>query len=223
MDVTRYKYFYHLLAWSIVAVLICIPTSGKMIDLAGYPVSISVLFFPILCVLADVIAEVYGYAAARYVVLYTALTQIVVTLFFQAVAYYPPAESFTNNDAFVTILSAMPTMVISGIVAVYVGEMANNYVLAKMKVYSKGKWMAWRFMVSTLVGQFVNTAIFYLFGLWGILPWDTLWESIIVATLIKVGVEAVMLPISTTLAKRLKKAEGIDHFDRKTDFSILKI
>jgi uncharacterized integral membrane protein (TIGR00697 family) len=188
----------------------------------GVPLSISIFYFPFIYIISDVLTEVYGYAVARRVVWYNVAAQLVTMLMFQFVAYYPPFPG-SDDSAYRAILTIAPQLVVCGIGAMFIGDIANNYVLAKMKVWSKGKHQAARYVVSTLVGQVVNTAFFYVFGLWGLLPIDSLLESVLYASITKVAVEIVMLPLTIRFANWLKKEEGVDVYDKKTDFNPLII
>jgi hypothetical protein len=221
-DFSRYKYLNDLLIAHIFFALVCIPTAGKMVDVFGVPLSISIFYFPFIYVVADVLTEVYGYGPARRVVWYGTIAQVVATGIFSFVAWYPPAASFGSNEAFATVLSAAPQLVFFGTIAVFLGDISNNYVLAKLKVLTGGRMQALRFVASTLVGQGVNTAFFYTFGLWGMLPSSVLIQSILLASAAKVMVEIVMLPFTIRFANWLKKREGVDAFDTQTDFSPLK-
>jgi queuosine precursor transporter len=173
-------------------------------------------------VLSDIVTEVYGYALARRVLWYSIAAQLVAVAVFQLVEVYPPSVVMTNNQSYVDVLSAAPRIVLFGTLAVFSGEIINNYVLAKMKVWTGGRYMPARFIVSTLCGQFANTAVFYTCALWGIMPPSLLIKSIALASLIKVGVEIALLPLSIRVSVWLKKSEGTDVFDTATDFNPLK-
>ncbi len=217
------KYFTGLLIWNVVFALICIPTAGKMVDIFGIPLSISIFYFPFVYIIADLLTEVYGYAAARHVLWYTVITQTVATVIFQFVAYFPPAQTFAQDEAFRAVLTAAPQMTFFGMIAVFFGDISNNYVLAKMKILTGGRLMSLRFFASTVVGQTVNTAIFYIFGLWGFLNFDFIVQSVLLGSFCKVAVELVMLPVTVKVAARLKQAEKLDTFDNGTDFNPFKL
>lgn len=219
---TQSKYLIHLLIWNIFFALICIPTSGKMIDVFGIPLSISIFYFPFVYIIADVLTEVYGFAAARRVLWYTIVTQVIATLIFQFVVYYPPANTFSNDSSFRVVLEAAPQLVLFGTIAMFVGDISNNYVLAKLKILTRGKHLGLRFIISTLAGQSINTAIFYTFGLWGMLSTEFLLKSVIVGSIAKVAVEIVMLPMTIKISNWLKKEEKIDTFDQDTNFNPIK-
>jgi uncharacterized PurR-regulated membrane protein YhhQ (DUF165 family) len=91
-----------------------------------------------------------------------------------------------------------------------------------MKVWTNGRFMSARFVTSTLCGQMVNTTVFYIFGLWGMIPTRVLTQSILVATLTKVSVELILLPVTLRISLWLKRMENVDYFDRATNFNPLK-
>jgi uncharacterized PurR-regulated membrane protein YhhQ (DUF165 family) len=114
----------------------------------------------------------------------------------------------TNNQAYVDVLSVAPRLVLFGTLAMFSGDIANNYVLAKMKVWADGRCISARFATSTLFGQIVNTAVFYIFGLWKTIPTSVLTKSIVVASLTKVSVELLLLPITLKYPRGSKESKA---------------
>ena len=141
---------------------------------------------------------------------------------FQFVIVYPPSRVMTNNQSYIDVLSTAPRLVLFGTLSMFAGDIANNYVLAKMKVWNDGRYISARFVLSTLCGQTVNTAVFYGFGLWGLIPWGVLTKSIIAASLAKVGVEVLLLPLTLKISLWLKRIENVDFFDTETNFNPLR-
>jgi queuosine precursor transporter len=166
----NYKILNHIVLWNIFFAIICIPTAGKLIDVMGIPLSISIYYFPFVYIFADILTEVYGYAIARRVLWYCIFAQLLMVAIFEFVIFYPPSAVMTNNQSYVDVLSAAPRLVLFGTLAMFAGDIANNYVLAKMKVWTNGRYMSARFVTSTLCGQSVNTGVFYIFGLWRMIP-----------------------------------------------------
>jgi uncharacterized integral membrane protein (TIGR00697 family) len=220
--VQNYKYLNHIVLWNVFFAVICIPTAGKLIDVVGIPLSISIYYFPFVYILADILTEVYGYAVARRVLWYCIFAQLLVIAVFEFVILYPPSTVMTNNQSYVDVLSTAPRLVLFGTLAMFAGDTANNYVLAKMKVWTSGRFISARFVASTLCGQMVNTTVFYIFGLWGMIPTRVLTESIVVASLSKVSVELILLPVTLRISSWLKRVENVDYFDRATDFNPLR-
>jgi len=218
----NYRFLNHVVLWNVFFAIICIPTAGKLIDVMGIPLSISIYYFPFVYIIGDILTEVYGYAIARRVLWYCIFAQLLVIAIFEFVILYPPSAVMTNNQSYVDVLSVAPRLVLFGTLAMFAGDIANNYVLAKMKVWTNGRFISVRFVTSTLCGQMVNTAVFYIFGLWGIIPTRVLSESILVASLTKVSVELLLLPVTIKLSLWLKRIENVDYFDKATNFNPLK-
>jgi uncharacterized integral membrane protein (TIGR00697 family) len=218
----NYKFLNHIVLWSVFFAIICIPTAGKLIDVMGIPLSISIYYFPFVYISSDILTEVYGYAIARRVLWYCIFAQLLAIVIFEFVIVYPPSAVMTNNQSYVDVLSAAPRLVLFGTLAMFAGDIANNYVLAKMKVWTNGRYISARFVTSTLCGQMANTAVFYIFGLWGMIPTNVLAKSILAASFTKVGVELLLLPVTLKVSLWLKRIENVDYFDRGTNFNPLK-
>jgi len=218
----NYKFLNHIVLWSVFFAIICIPTAGKLIDVMGIPLSISIYYFPFVYIFSDILTEVYGYAIARRVLWYCIFAQLLAIVIFEFVIVYPPSAVMTNNQSYVDVLSAAPRLVLFGTLAMFAGDIANNYVLAKMKVWTNGRYISARFVTSTLCGQMANTAVFYIFGLWGMIPTSVLAKSILAASFTKVGVELLLLPVTLKVSLWLKRIENVDYFDRGTNFNPLK-
>jgi queuosine precursor transporter len=217
-----YKFLNHIVLWNVFFAIICIPTAGKLIDVLGIPLSISIYYFPFVFIFGDILTEVYGYAVARRVLWYCIVAQLLAIGIFEFVIFYPPSAVMTNNQSYVDVLSAAPRLVLFGTLAMFAGDIANNYVLAKMKVWTNGRYISVRFVTSTLCGQMVNTAVFYIFGLWRMIPTRVLTKSIVVASLTKVSVELLLLPVTLKVSLWLKRIENVDYFDKGTNFNPLR-
>jgi uncharacterized integral membrane protein (TIGR00697 family) len=218
----NYKFLNQIVLWNVFFAIICIPTAGKLIDFMGIPLSISIYYFPFVYIFADILTEVYGYAMARRVLWYCIFAQLLAIGIFEFVIFYPPSAVMINNQSYVDVLSTAPRLVLFGTLAMFAGDIANNYVLAKMKVWTNGRYISARFVTSTLCGQLVNTAVFYVFGLWGMIPNRVLTKSIVVASITKVTVELFLLPVTLKVSLWLKRIENVDYFDRATNFNPLK-
>jgi uncharacterized PurR-regulated membrane protein YhhQ (DUF165 family) len=128
----------------------------------------------------------------------------------------------TNYQSYVDVLSIAPRLVLFGTLAMFAGDIANNYVPARMKVWTNGRYISAGFVTSTLCGQMVNTAVFYIFGIWKMIPTRVLTKSILVASLTKVSVELLLLPLTLKVSLWLKRIEHVDYFDKGTNFNPLK-
>lgn len=219
----RYKLLHFFTMWSIFTIVIVTITAGKLVDVFGVPISITVFYFPFIYIVADILTEVYGYSVARRVLWYTLGARIISALIFWLVANAPPSEAFQNNDAFMKVLGVAPQIALGGTISVFAGDIVNNYILAKMKVWCKGQYQKARLVISTFAGEFTNTAFFYGLALYGIMPLDNLVIAVVVGSLTKTLVEIVMLPITLKIIAHVKKVEGVDHYDTHTDFNPLKL
>ena len=220
---STYKYLTLFLVLNICFQLVSDVTAGKIIQVAGIGVSITVLYFPITFVIADILTEVYGYAEARRVIWYTMLASITAGLFYQLVVYVPAAPGFENGPAYKAVLGIVPRVLIGSWLAIFSGDMSNNYVLARMKVMTGGRFLWMRTIGSTIVGQGVNTAVFYVIALGGVIESNELAMAIIAGWVFKTLVEAVLTPLTYLVVAFLKRSEGVDVYDDRTDFNPFKM
>ena len=178
-----------------------------------------ILFFPVSYVLGDVLTEVYGYARARRVIWTGFAAMIFMALMSWAVVAMPPADSWDGQPAYESVFGLVPRIVLASIIAFWAGEFVNSYVLARMKIWTKGKALWSRTIGSTVFGQAVDSAIFYPVAFLGI--WETKDVLTVMVTnwALKVLWEALLTPVTYVVVGRLKRAEGVDIFDTDTDFS----
>ena len=214
----EYKYLGLITVLFITFQLVSDVTAGKIIQLWIFPVSATVLYFPVTYILSDVLTEVYGYAVARSVLWRVLLASVLAGIVYQIVVLLPAASGFSHTDAYAQVLGVVPRVLVGGWIAVFAGEILNNYVHAKMKIWTKGKHLWMRTIGSTVVGQLANTMLFYFIALYAVIPNDLLITSIISGWLIKVAVEVVLTPVTYRIIKTLKRIEGEDHYDTNTDF-----
>lgn len=215
----RYKFLGLLTALYITFQLISDVTAGKIISFLGFPVSVTVVYFPITYVLSDVLTEVYGYARARSVIWVVLLCSVLAGVFYQLVVILPPASFFTANESYVQIFGQVPRILVGGWIAVFAGEISNSYVLVKLKILCNGRWLWLRTISSTIVGQFINTLAFYAIALSGVLPWNVLFEAITTGWLIKTAIETIFTPFTYAVVGYLKRVENEDYYDRDTNFN----
>src|ERR1700739_1240812 len=117
-----YKFLNHIVLWNVFFAIICIPTAGKLIDVMGIPLSISIYYFPFVYIFADILTEVYGYAIARRVLWYCIFAQLLAIEIFDFGIFSPPSPVMTNNQSYVDVLSAAPRLVLFGTLASFAGE-----------------------------------------------------------------------------------------------------
>ncbi len=186
-----------------------------------WPFGAGILFFPISYVIGDVLTEVYGYARARRVI--WAGTAAVVFMAFMSwiVVALPPAPTWTNQAAYATIFGQVPRIVLASVCAFWAGEFVNSYVMARMKLWSDGKHLWARTIGSTVLGEGVDSLIFYplaFLGAEGFTP-GLVVTVMLTQWALKVAWEVVLTPLTYAIVGALKRAEGVDVFDRETDFT----
>ncbi|MEA3062402.1 MAG: queuosine precursor transporter [Sphingomonadales bacterium] len=184
-----------------------------------WPFGAGILFFPISYVIGDVLTEVYGYARARRCIWAGFAAMLFMALMSKVVVALPPDSSWHDQAAYEAVFGRVPRIVFASIAAFWAGEFANSYVLARMKVLSEGKHLWTRTIGSTVVGQAVDSLIFYPLAFLG--DWDT--DKVLVVLLtqwaLKVGWEALLTPVTYAVVGFLKRREGVDVYDRDTDFT----
>ena len=220
--------YYELVMAAFVTVLICSnligPAKIAQVDLPFLGVvtfGAGVLFFPISYVFGDILTEVYGYARARRVI-WAGFAGLAFASFMAAVVVaLPPARFWNNQAAYEIAFGSTWRIVLASMCAYFCGEFANSYVLAKMKILTAGKWLWMRTIGSTIVGEAVDSALFYPLAFYGtgIIPNDKLPLVMMSQFVIKVAVEVVFTPVTYKLVAALKHAEHEDYYDRGTDFT----
>src|SRR2546430_12224627 len=168
------------------------------------------LLFPITYIFGDIFTEVYGYGASRRAIWIGFFANILLTLVGVLVVASPAAPEFTNQKAFESVFYVVPRFVVASLVAFWLGEFTNSYTLAKMKLWTNGKWLWTRTVGSTITGQFVDTTTVILIAFLGRAPWGTMINLIISGYLFKVLYEVLATPITYWVVNNLKRIEGVD-------------
>ncbi|WKZ57306.1 MAG: queuosine precursor transporter [Bdellovibrionota bacterium] len=193
-------------------------TASKLITICGVPLSVTVLFFPVTYIFADILTEVYGYAQARRAIWHALIASVLAALAYHLTLLIPPAAG-TSDAAHQQVLGTVPRILVGGWIAVWTGALLNDYILAKMKVWTKGRFLALRTISSTVIGELANTSLFYWIALAGIMSGDSLVQSILVGASIKVMVEIVCTPWTCWVVRTMKRLEKEDFYDQNTNFN----
>ncbi len=232
MSEQRSYRYYEFVMVAFVTVLICsnligpakiaqveVPLLGVLTFGAG------ALFFPISYVFGDILTEVYGYARARKVI-WAGFAGLAFASFMAAVVVaLPPASFWQHQGAYEIAFGSTWRIVAASMFAYFCGEFVNSFVLAKMKILTAGKWLWTRTIGSTIVGEAVDSALFYPLAFYGggIIPDDKLPLVMLAQFVAKVSVEIVFTPVTYKVVAWLKRAENEDYYDRKTDFNPFKL
>src|ERR1700730_7862502 len=219
--------FYDLLVHIFVVILLISNLVGQKICVIPFihffghvpRVSGAQLLFPITYIFGDIFTEVYGYGASRRAIWIGFFANILLTLVGVFVVWFPAAPEFTNQRAFESVFYIVPRFVVASLVAFWLGEFTNSYTLAKMKLWTNGKWLWTRTVGSTITGQFVDTTAVIFVAFVGWKPWSVILRLMISGYLAKVLYEVVLTPVTYWVVHNLKGAEGIDVYDRGTNFS----
>jgi uncharacterized integral membrane protein (TIGR00697 family) len=221
-----YRY-YDLVMAAFVTVLLCANLIGAgkacQVHVFGwtYTFTAGVLFFPISYIFGDVLTEVYGYARARKVVWAGFGAQIFAAFMSFVVVRFPPAPGWEGQAAIESVFGSTWRIVGASLLAYFCGEFCNSYVLAKMKIFTSGRHLWTRTIGSTIVGEAVDSLIFYPAAFLGVKGWsnDLVLQVMIGNYLAKVGWEVVNTPVTYRIVNFLKRSEHEDYFDRDTDFT----
>ncbi len=216
----NFKY-YDLVLGAFVTVLLCSDVIGvaKVCNVRGFTFGAGVLFFPISYLFGDILTEVYGYARSRRVIWSGFGALIFASFMSWIIRILPPDPGWPNQNAYELMFGQTPRIVFASLTAFWAGEFMNSYVLAKLKIFTEGRFLWVRTIGSTIVGEGVDTLIFYPVAFAGFWPVHLLGEVMISNYIIKVGWEAAATPLTYKIVRFLKRAESEDYYDRGTNFN----
>jgi uncharacterized integral membrane protein (TIGR00697 family) len=196
---------------------------AKQISIGGVILPAAIIIFPLSYIIGDVLTEVYGYQQARRVIWLGFLCNAVAVLAIWIGKILPPAPVFEAQSAYDRILGSTPRFLLASFIAYLAGEFTNSFVLAKMKILTKGRWLWTRTIGSTLVGQGVDTVVVLTIAFAGVLPLSVLGIMILSHWLVKTIYETVATPLTYGVVGYLKRKEGIDVYDYGIDFNPLRV
>jgi uncharacterized integral membrane protein (TIGR00697 family) len=224
----HYRFLEMFIVIFVVILLISNLVGAKIISLgslriAGLDIAIRFgggnLLFPFTYIFGDIFTEVYGYAGSRRAIWLGFFASILMAIVCALIVALPPAPEFHEQRSYEVVLGVVPRMVAASLIAYLCGEFVNSFVLAKMKIFTKGRYLWTRTIGSTMSGQFVDSIIFMIVAFAGLQSLGVIWELIYSGYLFKVIYEAAMTPLTYWIVNRLKHAEGVDVYDVRTDFS----
>ncbi len=248
----NYHYYDLLMALFVTVLLISnLLSSAKIIDLKAslgpidFVFDAGTLVFPISYIFGDVLTEVYGYRRSRRVIWIGFAANVLLAIFVWLAAVLP-SDPFWQEDvadqvcdaaggcvgdatgvaeaSYDALLGGISGLIVASLVAYFLGEFSNSYVLAKMKILTEGRWLWARTIGSTLVGQAIDTTVFMLIATaLGVFPSDILVSLIVTNYIIKVGFEVLLTPLTYRVVNALKATEHEDYYDRTTDFNPFKL
>ena len=182
------------------------------------PLPAAIVIFPLSYIFGDILTEVYGYRQARKIIWLGFFCNLIAVLAFWVAGQIPALDSDVQN-AYERILGYTPRILAASFLAYLVGEFANSFVLAKMKIKTKGRFLWTRTIGSTLVGEGLDSTVFIIIAFGGMFSWPLIIGIILTHWLVKIGYEVVATPFTYIVVNYLKKKEGIDTYDHDTDFN----
>jgi uncharacterized integral membrane protein (TIGR00697 family) len=224
---SRFRYYPYVMA-AFVAILLLSTVIGaskpSYVTLPGgtqWAFGAGVLFFPVSYILGDVLTEVYGYANARRVIWTGFAALLFMAVMAAVVVALPPAEGWPGQEAYEFVFGNSWRIVLASMTAFWVGEFANSFVLAKLKIVTRGRYLWSRTIGSTVVGQGLDSVIFYPLAFYGMAGWppEQLWQVVLSQWAIKTAWEVLLTPVTYAVVGFLKRREGVEVFDSDTDFS----
>lgn len=215
--------FVGCVALFVTALLTANVMASKLVVVGGLVLPAAIVVFPLSYVIADVLTEVWGYAAARRVIwLGFACNALTVAALWIGGAL-PPAPFWKGQAAYVEIFAQTPRILAASFLAYLAGEFANAIVLARLKVATRGRWLWLRTIGSTVVGEGLDSAIFITLAFAGTVPTGQLAWVVLGQWAVKVAYEAVATPLTYAAVGWLKSREGVDTFDFQTDFNPIRL
>ncbi len=193
--------------------------SVKVTEILGLVVPAGVLVFPVSYITGDVLTEVYGYAQARRVIWLGFSCNLIVVIALWAGKMLPPAPFWEGQRAYEAILGYAPRLLAASFLAYLAGEFFNAYIMAKMKIATRGRWLWTRTIASTLVGEGVDSLVFVSLAFLGVMPSRVLATAILTQWLVKSAYEAAATPLTYRVVGFLKRREGVDVYDVDTRFN----
>ena len=212
--------YYDIILTVFAAILLISNLAGtKLIAFGPIITDGGAILFPISYILGDVLTEIYGYKYARRAIWVGLGVMLLAVLCFTIVRYMPPAPEYTAQASYEAVLGFFPRIVAASLAAFLTGSFLNSFVLAKLKVKTKGKKLWLRLIGSTVVGELCDTVVFAFVAFGGILQGMNMLTYILIGWIFKTVVEIVFLPITYRVIDKMKQVEKVDAYDDKTNFT----
>ena len=185
----------------------------KLISVAGFAIPGGAVVYPLSFLLSDVLTEVYGYAASRRVIWLGLGANLIFVVVAEIVLVLPSASFWTDQAAYVSILGYAPRILAGAAVSYFAGDFANSFVMSRMKVFTKGRYLWSRSITSTIIGQGIDSLVFVSIAFAGTIPLGQIRNVILTLWIFKVGYETIGTPLTYLAVNFLKRVENLDTFD----------
>ncbi len=215
----RYRYLDSFVTLFVVVLIISNTIAAKFFAIGFMRISCAQMLFPLTYIFGDIFTEVYGYSASRRAIWQGFFASFLLVFITWIAVTVPGAPEYTDQVAFETIFKPVGRIVAASLLAYWCGEFANSFTLAKLKILTNGRHLWTRTIGSTIVGQAVDTTVVMFAAFYGTRPVSVILRLIVSGYLIKVVYETLMTPVTYAVVNFLKRAEGVDYFDRNTNFN----
>ena len=216
------KIFLLLTCFYITLILISNILAGRLISIAGLSFTGAVIIFPFTYILSDIFTEIYGFHQNKKVIWLSFACNLMMVIIFMLVLQLPYPETFENQGAYQQVLGTTPRMLVASLAGFLFGNFLNSMILSKLKVVTKGKYLAFRTISSTVVGEAIDTLIFITIAFLGTLTNQAIIMMVINQSIFKILIEVLFTPMMYFIIKSVKKAENIDVYDQNMKYSIFK-
>lgn len=197
--------------------------AGKLITVFGWVLPGAVILFPLTYIFGDVLTEVYGFRKARLVIWTGFGANLLMVLVFALIIYIPSPGFFEGQEAFALVLGMAPRVVLASLLAYFIGELTNAFILSKMKIMTAGKWLWARTIGSTLIGEGIDTVVFITLAFWMLVPTEVLLQMMLFQYIFKVSYEILATPLTYLAVGKLKNQEGLDTFDYNVKYNPFRL
>lgn len=213
------SYFLLIAAIFVTSLVVSNIIAVKLVAIGRFVLPAAIVIFPLSYILGDVLTEVYGYRLARQVIWLGFSSNLLAVVAIWVGQALPPASFWDGQSAYEKILGYTPRLLTASFLAYLAGEFTNSFLLAKMKIVTRGRWLWARTIGSTLVGQGLDSMIFITIAFAGTIPTAILLSTVATQWFVKTAYEALATPLTYAVVGFLKSVEGIDVYDYKTRFN----
>ena len=194
----------------------------KPISIFGFSATAALIIFPVLYIMNDVIAEVWGYRKIRLIIWIAFTMNFMAIVFIQLSVKILPAPYWDGQEAYAQTFSLAPRVACASLIAFLIGSFINAYVMSRMKIRTHGKGFGTRAIVSTLFGESADSLLFFSIAFAGIFAWKEILIMIVVETILKSAYEVVILPVTTVVVKYIKRTEKMDVYDEGISYNVFQ-
>jgi len=191
----------------------------KISSVLGYSIPSGLVFFPLTYIFNDILTEVYGFKVSRRVIWLGLISNLIITVGIYGIIHLTPSPYWSHQREFETIFALSPRIFAASVLSYFCGEFINSTIIAKLKIFTDGKYLWLRVAGSTAIGVGIESILFAFIAFWSVFPKNVLLEMILIQVLFKVGYELIALPVTYKVIEFLKKVDGADYYDFATKFN----